>query len=193
MNLEGWKDFFTAAAGAASALAGLVFVALSINLTRILETPGLPARGAETIILLSAALIAALVSLIPAESAQTLGLVLGAVGLFAWGVPVGFQVRAARGGYYQLHWQLMQRVALHQLATVPMLLASVFVFCGVDYALNWLAAGVILSLVVGLLNAWVLLVEIVRWRKLSPRPQLYLRAVLNPALRASRPAAPRSA
>lgn len=162
MNPEEWNDFFVATSGAASALAGLVFVALSINLTRILATPGLPARSAETLILLSAALIAALVNLIPAQSAQALGLELGIVGLAAWGIPLSFQIIAGRGGYYQLRWQLMQRALLHQLATIPLLLASACVLTSVDAALHWLALGIVSSLVVALVNAWILLVEIVR-------------------------------
>jgi modulator of FtsH protease len=96
VNTEEWKDFFVAVSGAASALAGLVFVALSINLSRILEMPGLPARAGETIILLAAALLAALIALIPGQSTQVLGLALGAVGLIAWIVPLVLQIAAGR-------------------------------------------------------------------------------------------------
>jgi hypothetical protein len=37
-----WETFFAAQVGASAALAGLVFVALSINLKEILDLPGLP-------------------------------------------------------------------------------------------------------------------------------------------------------
>src|SRR5215213_5799028 len=50
---EGWSDFLVASAGASAALAGLVFIGISINLTRILAFPGLPARAAPTIVLLA--------------------------------------------------------------------------------------------------------------------------------------------
>jgi hypothetical protein len=42
-STEGWSDLFLAGAGAAAALTVLVFVALSINLQRILDLPGLSA------------------------------------------------------------------------------------------------------------------------------------------------------
>ena len=160
--LESWKDFYVAATGASSAMAGLVFVALSINLTKILTAPGLPARAAETILVLSAALIAGLVGLIPGQSAQTFGLELAAVGLTAWGVPTAFQIVAAKANQYQSRGRFLLRVALHQVATVPLLMASVLMLTASSNGEYWLAAGMVLTLVVGLLNAWVLLVEIMR-------------------------------
>jgi hypothetical protein len=42
---ETWKDFFVIAAGASATLVGLVIVAISVNLQRILEQPQLPSRG----------------------------------------------------------------------------------------------------------------------------------------------------
>jgi hypothetical protein len=42
---ELWHDLFVAVAGAAAALAGLVFVAVSINVERILQYKGLPERA----------------------------------------------------------------------------------------------------------------------------------------------------
>jgi len=48
----GWTDFLVAAAGATGALVGLVFVGLSINLTRILALPGVSGRAAETVLLI---------------------------------------------------------------------------------------------------------------------------------------------
>jgi modulator of FtsH protease len=45
-----WSDFFVAEVGAAAALSGLVVVAISINLKRILTVPVLPGRAAETLL-----------------------------------------------------------------------------------------------------------------------------------------------
>jgi len=45
-----WQTLVAVQAGAAATLTGLVFVAVSINLARILETPGLSGRAAESIL-----------------------------------------------------------------------------------------------------------------------------------------------
>src|SRR6185437_11799985 len=63
--VSGWSDFFVAAAGAAAALAGLVFVSISINLSRIIEARGVSGRAAETMVLLSGALASSLITLFP--------------------------------------------------------------------------------------------------------------------------------
>jgi modulator of FtsH protease len=162
MDTENWKDFYVATAGAAAALAGLVFVALSINLNRILGLPGMVARAAETLVLLAAALITALVALIPGQSSGMMGAQLGIVALISWGLPSASHVGAGRARHYQYRWHLFARVVLHQVATIPLLVASGMLLAAADRALYWLALGIVLVLIVGLFNAWVLLVEIVR-------------------------------
>ena len=42
-----WESLFVAEAGASAALAGLLFVAISINLERILQGAGLSGRAGE--------------------------------------------------------------------------------------------------------------------------------------------------
>ena len=42
--MEGWDNFFIAEVGASAALAGLIFVAVSLNLPKILSVGGLPDR-----------------------------------------------------------------------------------------------------------------------------------------------------
>ena len=53
-STAGWESLFVAEAGASAALAGLLFVAISINLERILQGTGLPGRAGEAIVLLVA-------------------------------------------------------------------------------------------------------------------------------------------
>jgi hypothetical protein len=45
-----WNTLLSVRAGAAATLTGLVFVAVSINLSKILTFPGLPGRAAESLL-----------------------------------------------------------------------------------------------------------------------------------------------
>ena len=63
-----WSDLFVASAGAGAALAGLVFVAVSINIDRILAGEGLPERALATVLTLLMAVCVSIVGLIPART-----------------------------------------------------------------------------------------------------------------------------
>ncbi len=47
-----WADFAVGVAGATAALAGLLFVAVSVNIQRIMQFAYLPARAGQTLIML---------------------------------------------------------------------------------------------------------------------------------------------
>jgi hypothetical protein len=76
-----WSNLFVATAGASAALAGLVFVAVSINIERILKFAGLPERGLETVLLLLGVLVVSVVGLIPGQGRPPLGVELLVVSL----------------------------------------------------------------------------------------------------------------
>ena len=158
----GWAEFLLAEAAAAGALAGLVFVALSINLSRIIEAPGVSGRAAETLMVLGGALVASLIGLIPGQSADHLAFHLFLVGFFMWAIPTVIQVNAIRHRHYIRPAHAISRFIFHQVATVPMMLASLSLWGVPGGGLYWLGFGLIALLVLALINAWVLLVEIMR-------------------------------
>ena len=160
--IEPWGDFLEVAAGAAGALAGLLFVALSINLDRIVKLPGLAGRAGETLLPLAGSLVSTLVALIPHESPRVLGALLLVVGLAVWAVPTALQIRAwGRHRHYSAPIAVF-RFVTYQIATLPAVIAGFAVMGVVPGGLYWLGAFVVLSLVVAMTNAWVLLVEIMR-------------------------------
>jgi modulator of FtsH protease len=144
-------------------LTGLIFVAVSINLARILEFPGLPERAAETIVQLLGALIISLVALVPGQSARVVGVELAVGGAILWIL----QTRPQLHSYKQLRSSKANdrrrpiiTIALAQLATVPFVLAGITLALGTLGGLYWLVPGLIFSMIIGVATAWVLLIEI---------------------------------
>lgn len=72
-DVAAWDGFAAALVGANAALAGLVFVAVSINIRRILSVPRLPGRAGETVILFLGALCECALVLIPHQPVTALG------------------------------------------------------------------------------------------------------------------------
>jgi hypothetical protein len=88
-----------------------------------------------------------------------------AVGVVDWAVVVIIQLLVLRNWRslepaFRSH--LVPRVVLCQVSTLPIVAAGVGVMGWGVGGLYWLVVGVVLSLLVGVLDAWVLLVEIHR-------------------------------
>jgi hypothetical protein len=159
---EHWSDFFVAEVGAAAALSGLVIVAISINLQRILSFPQLPGRAAEMLMMLVGALLACSVGLVPARPMKLLGVEILAAGLLMTAAPIWIQMRALMNVKNQpLAWWLW-RLLIVLCAGLPMLIGGVYLLGGNDNGLYWVAAAVLVTLAATVWNAWVLLVEILR-------------------------------
>lgn len=157
-----WGGLFLAGAGASAALTGLLFVAISINLDRILQGTGLPGRAGEAMVLLVAVLVVSMLGLVPGQSPTMLGTELLGTGLVAWFILASIHVRAVRSRVGPYPAALAGRIVLAQLAVLPLLAAGVSLLVRAGGGLYWLAPGVLLCLVVAVLGAWVLLIEILR-------------------------------
>jgi modulator of FtsH protease len=158
--VEAWHDFFVAVLGASAVLTGLVFVALSINLKEILSEPSLPSRAAEAITVLFSVLVFSVFGLVPSESSTLLGIGLLATGLVAWGMTVAIQIRSLRRWPDAPHYGV--RIATKQAATLPVIIAGISVLAVAGGGLYWLIPATLLLFIAGVLDAWVLLVEILR-------------------------------
>ena len=156
-----WHDFATAFAAAAGALLGLAFVAISFNLEPILENATLPGRAVETLIFFAYPLAGGLLILVPGLSHVELGigqaiLAAGLIRLVVLDLP---RWRAQRSD--PLSWQLTHfapGVLIALFATIGalgMLTTSVG-------GLYWIAAAMGIATAAGIINSWVLLVEIKR-------------------------------
>ncbi len=158
-----WSDLFVAVAGATAALAGLLFVAVSINVERIINYKGLPERGVETLALLLAALVVSIAGLMPGQGHVALGIELavitGALLAVLLSMPVTHELPASaeRPPAWLLSRWLIRLSAPTLLAVGA--LSELLAFGG---GLYWIAAGFVFAILGAVANAWVLLVEILR-------------------------------
>lgn len=155
-----WHDLFVATAGASAALAGLVFVAISINIERILALQGVPERGLETVLLLMLVLIVSVVGLIPGQSHTALALELLFVAL-AISVVVT-QLPAIRPTGEEPRSSIVGRWVIRLTGTGLFLVGGLSLLLEAGGGLYWIVAGIVFATAGAVASAWVLLVEILR-------------------------------
>jgi hypothetical protein len=156
-----WANFFFAQVGASSALVGLLFVAISINLAKILELPSLPGRAFEALVVLVMVLFISTFALVPGQSARALGVETLATALVSWATTLFIQKTAKVHVSHKRSW-MVSRIVTTQLATLPMVVAGASLMTGRGSGLYWTVFGVIASFLAALIDAWVLLIEIQR-------------------------------
>jgi hypothetical protein len=158
-----WEPFFTALIAAAAALTGLLFVAVSINLSTILKRAKfLPARAAETLATLLFVVVSSGLALIP-QSTRLLGVEIVIVVVPMLVITVWRQVSYRRQNHDDdpLLWTI-SRMAGTAMATVPGTLAGLSLAVHWGGGFYWLAATALLGIVGASYGAWILLVEITR-------------------------------
>jgi len=162
ISLNIWSSYFSTVAEAGATLTGLLFVAVSINLSRILVTPGLTGRVAESLVQLFGVVAIATTYLVPGLHLRTLGVLLLGITSIVWAMQVYTQARyvAARMGNPR-HW-ILARIMQTQVSCIPFFVSGVLFLVGSSVAPYWSAVGLMLSLAAGIASAWVLLIEILR-------------------------------
>ena len=164
---EAWESFFVANAGAAAALAGLVFVGVSINVEEIVASRRLTGRALEAFTLLTGVLLISALGLVPDIGTTGYGIALMVVGaevelvvtwqhVHAWRRYGGEDATAAPPGSNAIRMLIGQGAALSTIVAGATLLVEG------GGGVYWLVGSVLLGYVGALVNTWVLLIEIRR-------------------------------
>ena len=158
---EPWAAFHTALAGATAALVGLVIVAASVNIAKIVDSPALVARLGSGIAGLLLALAATAFALIPGIGLGWFGAWVLVAALAAALFPIA-AARALRADPEPADTARIPKAALGFLPVVAYLIAGALALAGSPSSLYVAAAGAILSIVAAVIVSWVALVEVLR-------------------------------
>jgi hypothetical protein len=159
--VETWDSFGVVVGAASGALVGLLFVAISVNASRIVQHPALQVVASRTLILFGIPLVAAILVVTPRQPDWALGTELIALGIVA-GAALGLAGRE----HVESDASPESRLARTLDRTSPTLLTSFLTeVAGVTLivgggGLYWLVPAVIFALVGGALNAWLLLLRV---------------------------------
>jgi hypothetical protein len=160
---DGWSEFNVAMVGATAALAGLLIVAMSVNIGEIMKSPSLPPRAASSIASLVLALAAGALGLVPEQPPALYG-----VEVLAGAVMASFfQVHAIRVIVTDDRPATpMQRAGKSTLGVLPVaafLVGGVLLVSGAASAgLAAVAIGSVFAVIAAIMMAWVVLVEVLR-------------------------------
>jgi hypothetical protein len=161
-----WGDLFLCAGGAAAALAGLIFVGLSVNMSTLLELDKrrgqnfLTGRALEAFVALLSVLVVCIVALTPHI---VRGVLAAVIVVIAAGSAVS-PVRAVRSANRAERHSptLLQRLIFALVLTCCLLACGITLAAGHGGGLFWLPAAFAVAIMVASVNAWVLLVEVLR-------------------------------
>jgi hypothetical protein len=160
--VAGWDNFFIAQVGASASLAGLVFVGISINLSKIIASGYLPNRAQEALMVLLLNLILSSLFLIPGGTARSFGVEVLTGGLLAWIAMIYLHIDSFRRMDAAFRRRSLVAALLGQVLAVSVWVAGIVLILQGPAGLYWLAPALLLSYFIALANAWVLIVEINR-------------------------------
>jgi hypothetical protein len=157
-----WNDFFVATAGAAAALTGLIFVGVSISLSKILSTPTLPERALISLILLFTIMILSLLSLVPGQSNNMLGIEVLLLGIIVWAAISKIDITTYRKKEKQYKRYYITHMVFNQFAILPYFVGAIIILSVSARGMYWIVLAIIFSFIKAVMDAWVLLIEINR-------------------------------
>jgi modulator of FtsH protease len=160
--MDGWTTFFQTTAGAAATLTGMVVVAISINLSRILDVPHLPNRAAGSIAPLAGVLIVSLLALVPGQPTAAWGCELLTAGLIIGALTLLMVIQAHPRSIGRARAWTWLHLVMSLGQSLPLIIGGALALLGQGAGPYWTVPAIVLAMLSGVINTWVLLIEILR-------------------------------
>lgn len=157
--IEQWHDFFIMVGGAAAALTGLVFVAMSLNLEIIVKDLTHKHRAIGTLTGFTSVFVICALVLMGSQSYQSVGFEWFVVATIAGAIYVNGYVQAKRRGKSPLGLTLIRLVFGTSLYIIEVLGAIIFMF-GNSLGIYIAAIAMVVILAYTITGAWLLLVGV---------------------------------
>jgi hypothetical protein len=158
---ESWHDFYVICGSAAAGLTGLMFVVVSLGPKTIAAgaTTGVRAFVTPTVVYFTSALVVSAVMTVPAMSPSVLGVfvAVGSVGGLGYMLRVRGHRRWRENKLDRLDW--LWYIGLPILVYLTLLGTAVAIAMRAPFALDVLGGAIVLLLVIGIRNAW----DLVLW------------------------------
>ena len=155
---EMWRDFGVAVAGLAGALAGLLFVAVSIKSEVLARSRSLASRAAQTLVLFMTSAISAVLIVAP-QPGPALGAELLALAAISGATVLVFDRRAGHDTQSGVA-RYIERASPNMVTAVLVGVAGLSFLLKAGGGLYWMVPAVLASLVGGVINAWLFLVKV---------------------------------
>jgi len=170
--LDQWREFYLMAGTAAVTLAGLLFVALSLHLDRLVEESHehLLALARVTLLSFTMTLFASMIMLVPPVGAHQTAIMLGAMSVA--GLSFTFRLTRAARHHDEAGFSrglVRKRLLFPTLGYVLMLLTAVSLWLGVPEMLYMMVGSMCMILGNAAGTSWELLVHIARNRRTEHR------------------------
>jgi modulator of FtsH protease len=160
--VNGWANFFLAEVGASAALAGLIFVGVSINLTKILSAQMLPNRAIQALLFLGTILVLSSLVLVPDQSMTLIGVEVMGIAIALWIFLTILGVRSWQQSGPEYRGRVIGNLILDQVVVLPYAIAGIVILMQGANGLYWLVPAILFSFAKSMVDAWILLVEINR-------------------------------
>jgi hypothetical protein len=158
--VEAWATFATISGGAAAALTGLLFVAVSIRIAAVAQSQELRNRAAQTLTLFGTVLIVSVLLAIPGQGYHTLGAELVVLAALTGGGQYILDLRAKGAKSSQEIAPILDVVSPNTLTSVLLLAAGIVLAIGERAGLYVLVALVVAAFAGGIASTWLFLIKI---------------------------------